>query len=186
MENRLVPTNKQISKMPELSITKDGSLSLRTITPEDRKFLFLVYASTRQPEMAALEWTVNQKIEFLRMQFNAQHTYYQEQFSNASFQIILLNGEPIGRLYVDHRDDEIRIIDIALLMEYRNQGFGTELMTNILTEAKNSLLPVRIHVEQFNPAMQLYKRLGFYEIDHTGVYVLMEWSPDEAHARQAN
>nr|WP_278012004.1 hypothetical protein [Flavobacterium gyeonganense] len=39
---------------------------------------------------------------------------------------------------------------------------------------------VSIHVESFNPAMNLYKRLGFKKISETnGVYHLMEWSPEQ-------
>ena len=38
-------------------------------------------------------------------------------------------------------------------------------------------LPVRIHVEQYNPALGLYHRLGFREISDKGVYWLLEWKP---------
>ena len=37
---------------------------------------------------------------------------------------------------------------------------------------------MRIHVEHNNPAMRLYKRLGFRKIDDNGIYHLMEWSPE--------
>ncbi|MCP4663054.1 MAG: GNAT family N-acetyltransferase [bacterium] len=61
----------------------------------------------------------------------------------------------------------------------------TEPSTNItfrpirylLTEAEEAGKPVRIHVERFNPAMRLYERLGFTQVDDQGVYYLMEWSP---------
>ena len=35
---------------------------------------------------------------------------------------------------------------------------------------------VSIHVEKTNPAMSLYKRLGFETIEDKGVYDLMRWS----------
>jgi ribosomal protein S18 acetylase RimI-like enzyme len=103
-----------------------------------------------------------------------------EQFAGAAFDVILLDGESIGRLYVDRRPDEIRIIDIALLPEYRNRGIGSRLITALLAEGTAAGLPVRIHVEQYNPAMRLYNRLGFQKIDERGVYHLMEWSPARA------
>ena len=34
---------------------------------------------------------------------------------------------------------------------------------------------VSIHVEKQNPAMRLYKRLGFETIEDKGVYDLLEW-----------
>lgn len=154
-----------------------SSITLRPITPEDEEFLYRVYASTREEELAVLDWDETQGEAFLRMQFNAQHTYYVHQFGQAAFDLILLDGEPIGRLYVDRRADEIRIIDIALLTEYRRQGIGSRLMKGILVEAESAGLPVRIHVEQNNPALGLYTRLGFERIGDEGVYYLMEWRP---------
>jgi ribosomal protein S18 acetylase RimI-like enzyme len=80
-------------------------------------------------------------------------------------------------LYIHKRENELRIMDIALLPEFRGQGIGSRLLSNILQESKNLNLPVTIHVEQFNPAMRLYQRMGFQPKEDKGVYVLMEWSP---------
>ena len=152
-------------------------ITLRPISTQDQDFLYRVYASTREDELAPLDWSAEQKRAFLDMQFNAQHKFYQEQYSQAKFQVILLNGQAIGRLYIERRPDEIRIIDIALLTAYRRQGIGSALLKDILAQGEQAGLPVRIHVEHFNPALGLYERLGFKKIGDTGVYFLMEWSP---------
>ena len=49
------------------------------------------------------------------------------------------------------------------------------LLKEILIEGQQVGLPVRIHVEHNNPALDLYHRLGFREIGDEGVYWLMEW-----------
>jgi ribosomal protein S18 acetylase RimI-like enzyme len=152
--------------------------TLRPITPEDEGLLYRVYASTRQDELAVADWDDGQKEAFLEMQFAAQHAFYMGQFPQAAFQIILLDGEPIGRLYVDRREDEIRIIDIALLAEHRNRGIGSTFLKDILAEGRQEGLPVRIHVEQYNPALRLYARLGFQKVAEHGIYTLLEWSPE--------
>ena len=41
--------------------------------------------------------------------------------------------------------------------------------------AANDHLPVTIHVEKNNPAMSLYKKLGYKLIEDQGVYDLMQW-----------
>ncbi len=153
------------------------SVTLRPARPDDRNFLYEVYASTRLEELAPLGWDEAQVTAFLEMQFAAQHDYYQSQFPDADFQIVIEDGQPIGRLYVDRRADEIRIIDIALLPTRRGARVGSGLLKDILKEAAESGLPVRIHVEQFNPALRLYERLGFARIGDQGVYLLMEWTP---------
>ena len=132
---------------------------------------------TPREELAVVPWSDQEKADFLRSQFEAQHQYYQEHFKDADFQVLLLDGEPVGRLYVDRRKDEIRLIDIALLPEYRGRGIGTRLMRELLQESGKTGKMVRIHVETFNPAQQLYRRLGFVKVEDQGVYHLMEWSP---------
>jgi GNAT superfamily N-acetyltransferase len=152
-------------------------VTLQSSRPSDDEFLLNIYASTRTDEMKLVDWTEAQKIAFLRMQFQAQSRYYVENYPGAAFQLILLDGVPVGRLYIHRRQDEIRIMDIALLPEHRRRGIGTFLLNQILEEAKSNSVPVTIHVEQFNPAMQLYERLGFYMKEDRGVYRLLEWSP---------
>ncbi|MFQ5935563.1 MAG: GNAT family N-acetyltransferase [Acidiferrobacterales bacterium] len=153
------------------------SVTLRPIGPDDEAFLCALYASTRAAEMAMVDWDDNQKRIFLEMQFNTQHKFYQEHFANAAFLVIETNGEAIGRLYVDRRDDEIRLLDIALLPQYRNGGLGGALMQELLDEAAAAGKPLRLHVESFNPAQRLYERLGFAKLETNGVYELMEWRP---------
>lgn len=154
------------------------SVSLRPIRPGDEGFLYQVYASTRADEMALLvEWNDAQKEQFLQFQFTAQHTYYQQQFAQAAYDLILLDDQPIGRLYVDRPGNEIHIIDIALLPDYRNRGIGSALLHNLLAEAARAGLVVHIYVEQVNPALRLYTRLGFHVIANQGIYLLMEWLP---------
>ena len=143
----------------------------------DLPFLKRVYAGTRSEELAQTPWSNEEKEAFLKMQFEAQHDFYQQQFPTASYQIVECNGAPIGRLYLDRRPGELRVIDIALLPEERGAGIGGRLMQDVLDEAALVAKPVRIHVERNNPAMRLYGRLGFREVEDQGVYWLMEWSP---------
>jgi ribosomal protein S18 acetylase RimI-like enzyme len=150
-------------------------ISFRSIGDEDRDFLRRLYASTRAEELAVVDWSEEEKTQFLGFQFAAQHDYYQEQFPAARFDLVLVDGEPAGRLYVDRREDEIRLIDIALLPDFRRRGIGGRLMNRVLDEGREAALPVQIHVERNNPAMRLYDRLGFQQVEDQGVYYLMRW-----------
>jgi ribosomal protein S18 acetylase RimI-like enzyme len=154
------------------------SLSLRPISPADEAFLYRVYASTREEELALVDWTAAQKDAFLQMQFTAQHIYYQQHYPQGDFNLILLEEQPIGRLYLDWSENEIHIVDIALLPTYRQQGIGSIFLKGILAEGERTNRPVRIYVERFNPALRLYTRLGFQQMADQGVYLLMEWSPE--------
>jgi ribosomal protein S18 acetylase RimI-like enzyme len=155
-------------------------LNLRPITDDDLPFLNQLYHTTRDYEMErVVDWSEEQKAAFLTMQFEAQHKHYQIYYADADFDIIELSGKAIGRLYLERRKDEFRIVDIALMPKYRRLGIGSHYLHSIMDEAAEHELPVRIHVEHDNPAMRLYLRLGFTQIDTNGVYHLMEWLPKQ-------
>lgn len=155
-------------------------VTLRPIAAQDQPFLRRLYASTRTEELSVLDWTEAQKEAFLQMQFDAQHRHYIATYPEASFEVIELEGEPVGRLYVDRRPGEIAIIDIALLPAYRGRGIGSGLIGRVLQEGRDSGRPVEICVEYRNRALALYHRLGFRKTGETGVYHLMQWLPDGA------
>ena len=150
---------------------------LRPAGADDRGFLLQVYASTREEELRLVAWDDEQKAAFIRQQFEAQDVYYREHYAAASFDVIEDDDGPIGRLYVSRWDDEIRIVDIALLPEHRGRGSGTALVRDVLDEAARSGKRVSIHVERNNPALRLYERLGFVPVDERGVYLLLEATP---------
>ncbi|HSR70081.1 MAG TPA: GNAT family N-acetyltransferase [Acidobacteriota bacterium] len=152
-------------------------LSFRPIEEADLDFLRRLYSTTRDYEMDQVDWSPEQKRTFLNQQFQAQHKHYMEHFPEAEFSLVLVDGRRAGRLYIDRRRKEIRLVDIALMPGFRNRGLGKRLMDKVLDEGRRNDLPVRIHVEKFNPAMRLYRRLGFTHIEDQGVYFLMEWQP---------
>lgn len=158
----------------------EQQLSLRAIAPPDEVFLHQVYASTREAELALVDWSEADKQAFVTMQFNAQHQYYQQAYRDKAFQIILLNDVAVGRLYLAYEPTEIRIVDIVLLPPYRNQGIGSHLLNAVLAEGQSRGVPVRIHVERYNPAQRLYFRLGFQLLEDKGVYLLLEKLPTGA------
>jgi ribosomal protein S18 acetylase RimI-like enzyme len=153
------------------------TISLRPECPQDQEFLFALYASTRDEEMKLVPWSDSLKRSFLKMQFELQSTHYHNHYSSASYQIILAEGQPIGRLYVHRSDSQILVIDIALSPQHRGAGIGRQLLEEVLAEARAAKKTVGIHVERNNPALRLYTRLGFCVLEDKGVYYYMEWSP---------
>ena len=171
----------------DFETTGNAAPRLRPQSDDDRDFLLRLYADTRADEMALLDWSEERKRAFVQMQFDAQSAHYAEHFPDASFDIIEHHGIPVGRLYVEHfAADEIRIIDIALLVEYRRQGIGAYYMRSILRQAAQAGACVTIHVEKNNPAMGLYERLGFERVEDKGVYWFMRWRAGPAQENTAS
>jgi ribosomal protein S18 acetylase RimI-like enzyme len=151
-------------------------LNFRRITDTDRPFLARVYASVRAEELAATDWSDQHKAAFLDQQFEAQHAHYQRYYPNADWLVTGHQGRDIGRLYIERWPSQHRIIDIAFLPEHCGKGFGEALLRDLMDEAAAAGKAVSIHVEKLNPAMRLYRRLGFVTEEDKGVYDLMRWS----------
>jgi ribosomal protein S18 acetylase RimI-like enzyme len=158
-----------------------AAITFRPATTEDDAFLFKVYAGTREDEMAQTGWLPIQQRAFLRMQFDLQKNSYADQFPQADHVIILLAGEPIGRMMVDRtRPDEMRGVDIALLPESRCRGVGRFLIRSLLEEASAAGKPFRIQVEKHNwRGLRLYDRLGFSKTGESDTHIAMEWLPSK-------
>jgi ribosomal protein S18 acetylase RimI-like enzyme len=150
---------------------------LRPVVDADRAFLVELYASTREVELARVEWDEGVKRAFVEQQFTAQDAHYRANYPGATLDVIEVDGSRAGRLYVHRGPGDIRIMDIALMPEFRGRGIGTELLRSLVDEADASERKLSIHVEMNNPARSLYERLGFSPAGEHGVYVLMERSP---------
>lgn len=161
---------------PVETLAKENAppVSLRPEQPGDEDFLFAVYASTREEELALTNWDEPMRRSFLNHQFNAMRQGYRSMFPAGEFWIIELDGQPAGRLVVNRAAAEIRVVDLALLPAHRNRGIGTLLMRRICAGADK---PVRLTVLKFNRAFHWYARLGFAKIGEQGVYDELEWRP---------
>ena len=148
----------------------------RPATADDRDFLVALYGSTRA-DLALVPLDADQRDALVRMQFHAQDMHYRQTNPDASYEVVEVEGRPIGRLYVDRRADDIRIIDISLLPQLRNAGIGSALVRAVQDEAAATGRTVSLHVAMGNPAARLYERLGFRLADDLGVYRLLEWRP---------
>ena len=156
-----------------------AGLGFRRLAESDLPFLAQVYGSTRAEELAVTDWSDDHKTAFLETQFQAQHAHYQRYYPNADWLVTMRGGEDIGRLYLERWPTQHRIIDIAFLPEHRGKGLGEALLHDLMDEAAAAGKAVSIHVEKFNPAIRLYRRLGFQTVEDKGVYDLMRWSaPD--------
>ena len=153
-----------------------AEITLRPVTPSDREFLRRVYVGTRD-DVQAVPWDDAQRRAFLDMQFEAQQTDYETRFPGAEHSIVLVDGVAHGRIWIDRRGDEIRLLDIALLPERRGHGTGRELLERLIAEARDAGLPLRHSVYKTNgAALRFYERLGFEVFEDYEMYVLMEWT----------
>ena len=161
----------------ERVVVNASSVVLRPAREDDRPLLHRVYASTRQEELAAVGWNDAQRAWFLAMQADLQARAFAQMYPTADWQVVVCDGQPVGRMIVDRCSDAIRLVDIALLPGYRNAGIGSELLRRLLDEAAAAGKLVILHVARSNRARALYQRLGFAISMWDDVYLEMQWRP---------
>ena len=160
--------------LPALSIP---GISLRPIVEGDYTFLRALYRSVRDAELAVTGWPEEAKQAFCDSQFHLQDTWYRGQYDGAHFLLIERATTPIGRIYVHAAENELRLMDIALVPEERGAGLGTRLVEWLLTWGRESGRDATLYVEAHNPARRLYARHGFADESVEGVYLKMRCKP---------
>lgn len=167
-------------------MSAETAVDLRPAEPSDEAFLIAVFAGTRADEMAVVPWTDSEKREFLEFQYKAQTHSYTTRFPGSRHSIVLIDGEPAGRIWTAESEDEIRVLDIAILPKFRNRGAGTILLTRLQDDACASGKAIRHSVEINNEAaIRLYERLGFMIVPdyEFATHHLMEWIASERETR---
>lgn len=159
-----------------MHLPNGGDLTLRLVTKDDEPFLIDLYAGTRADELSQVEWPEGQREVFVRWQFDLQRREYDARFPAARYQLILIDGEPAGRIWVGEDEEQIRLLDIALLPQFQKRGAGTVLLRELMKEAARAGKFLRHMVFVLNnDAHRFYERLGFVIIEDLGAYKHMEW-----------
>lgn len=147
------------------------------VRPQDQPFLFQVYTSTRHEEVAAWGWAGAEQTAFLRMQFQAQQQSYALQYPGAESYIIYCDELPVGRLLIERTEQEILLIDIALLPDHRGRGLGGSVLRGLQAEATQAGKTVRLSVQKENRARRLYERMGFLLVGASDLHYVLAWRP---------
>ena len=164
--------NEKIAQTP-VPIISVERVTLRPVTPEDGELLLQIYAAAREIELSMVPWDDDQKRAFLEHQLAAQTAYYITEFPGATHDVILLDNEPAGRLYIDRTGDQITILDLAVLSQFRNNGVASALVSELLNEGR----PVGVCVETFNPSRDFFAKRGFEVISDDGANLRMQSTP---------
>jgi ribosomal protein S18 acetylase RimI-like enzyme len=154
-----------------------GRLTLRPERSDDLIFRFQLFCDSRTPEWYQVELPPEQFSQVMHQQFQAQTESYARQLPDARFDIIELDGVPIGRIVID-RNDKIHLSDQAIVPALRNQGLGTAIMRWLIAESVETGRPISLYVASSNdPSMRLYLRMGFETEEETPMYLKMSRPP---------
>jgi ribosomal protein S18 acetylase RimI-like enzyme len=100
-------------------------------------------------------------IEELGLDLDAQEAGFSAQWVPTQVRIISFGGSDAGWLQSDMRDDRLFVAQLFVDGSFQGRGVGTEVMKRLIGEAAAFKQSVSLAVVKINPAVRLYRRLGF-------------------------
>jgi GNAT superfamily N-acetyltransferase len=156
----------------------DGALTLRPVrdTEADAAFLYDLFVATKAADMAAMPLDASGREFLLRMQYRSMTATYRAEYPAARFDVVELDGEPIGQIITDIGACCVTYVDIALLPRMQGRGLASALMLRVLEEPRRLGLPARVKVLAGNLAsLRLCERVGFVKLADAPPFVQLEW-----------
>jgi len=150
-------------------------LEKSSVCPHHEAFLYELFVNTRLDEVTAWGWDESTKENFLKMQWTAQSRHFASEYPNVEHYVIRHEGQLVGRQMTSSTEQDVLLIDIAILPNYRNQGIGTALIVELQELAKRSRKRLRLSVLKTSAAVSLYHRLGFVTDKENDLYYFMKW-----------
>ena len=149
----------------------------RRATPQDEAFLFDVFCSTWQKEVAAMP-NPDLVQHFLRIQYTAHNTKLWVRFPDHERWIVLHEDKRAGRFFLHRSPSMLHIVEITLLPEFRSAGIGTRILRDVMAEAVRNGQSVSLRVPRRNiRAANLYNALGFSLVTMDDQDSYFEWTP---------
>lgn len=138
---------------------------LRQSTMEDKEFIYNLKKLVLKDYIDEI-WGWDE--EYQRKDFEM---YY----NPVNNKIITCNNSDIGILETSEDNDEIHIIEIAILPEYQGNSIGTNVLKQIIDNSKATDKRVKIGCFKINrEAKKLYIKLGFKQIEETLTHYILQ------------
>jgi ribosomal protein S18 acetylase RimI-like enzyme len=138
----------------------------RPAREEDSAFLFACYKQAMR-DYVEQAWGWDEA--FQRASF-AEHLPWRR------FEMIVVDGAPVGGLCVREAADEIELEMFILAPRVQRMGIGSDVLIGLMRRAREEKRRLSLSVLKVNPARALYERLGFRMVGEHAETVEMEMS----------
>lgn len=147
-------------------------IQVRLMTEADEAFVYRLFSLVCDEQQGLAYLPESQREPLVQMQYRARAQSYKAAYPEAMYQIIEFEGQPAGYHVVAEQDEQIVLVDVAVLPEFRRRGICTHMLQMYRTKAQQEGKVSVLHVFKMNPAQHLYARLGFEIVQDCG----MQWT----------
>jgi ribosomal protein S18 acetylase RimI-like enzyme len=140
--------------------------TLRPARAADRPFAQAVYFETQRWLIEKLFGWRGDEVELGKF----DEFYRQDEVS-----VISCDGSDVGWMAIARIGGAIELDGIYIATAYQRRGLGTALVRGVMLQARLEARPLRLSTAKINPARELYRRLGFAEVEEDRYKVYMEY-----------
>lgn len=108
-----------------------------------------------------------------------QDEFFKQSWEKGTHEIIMSSGVPCGYYFVERKEGYFFLSEILILPEFQGKGIGTKVLEDLIEKSKTEDIPLRLQVFKENKAQDLYRRLGFRDLEPTGSHFQLEFNPSE-------
>ena len=142
-----------------------GRLHARPVHGTDEPFLRSLYASSRALQMRETGWSPSRCRAYLDEQFDFQERHFHARHPDAQFLLLVIEGQPIGRLSWHATPGRATLIELCLAPTWRRRGVGSRVLAWLAEAADRHGQVIGLHIDRDNPACRLARRFGFEAIE---------------------
>ena len=136
-----------------------ATADLRPATAADSEYCFQLHKATLGPHVTAV-WGWDDQV---------QRAFHARVFAPDQWQIVTVDGAPVGMLHVEHRPTETYLARIEIHPDHQGRGIGSQLIRALLHQARQQGRDLVLDVLAVNQrALALYQRLGLREVARHG------------------
>jgi ribosomal protein S18 acetylase RimI-like enzyme len=152
-----------------------ATLQLRPAVPSDQAFFVELYRSTRE-DLLGLLADPRYIDGLIAMQQQMQVAGYRSSYPDAFYQVLELDGAPVGRLVTAAVAGALRVVDIAVMPRARGRGVAGEALRRLQVKAGLDGRDLTLAVRKDNAgARRLYAALGFAVEAEDGAVLQLRW-----------
>ena len=152
---------------------KPPKISLRPAQAADHDFAADLYLESRKKLLTALgTWDEGR----VKSRFDAV-------FKPDQAQVIHSDGADIGWMQISEGGDGFHLHQLYLVGRYRNRGIGRALVVALQKRARRMRKSIALNVIRGNPALSLYRRLGFHIVGEDDERLHLRWLPEKPKGR---
>jgi ribosomal protein S18 acetylase RimI-like enzyme len=124
---------------------------LRDARDSDFPFVEALYLGTMEPLLSELgDWDRDKFRRRIRAQFKVWES-----------PVITVYGQDVGFIQVIETDADLELAQLHLVDGYRDQGIGTQIVTDLVARAERDGKTISLSAPRNNRAIALYEGFGF-------------------------